>query len=304
MNERGEEKKISSGWLNIHKPAGITSTSCLNGLKKFLPRGSKIGHGGTLDPLATGVLPIAVGEATKLISYIQNTTKEYNFTLQFGGATDTADFDGSIIEECSYFPEKKEIEQILPKFLGVIEQIPPKYSAIKVNSKRAYQLSREGKSVEIPPRAAYIQELVLDSYSSTSRIASFRAVVGKGTYIRTLAEDIAKGLKSLAYVIELHRSKVGGLEASEALDYNFIKQLSIEDGRKYLKRNLIDPQFLLADIPVINVDSETGFKIKNGRKVQIDSQNLENVAIKSESKLVAMGKIAEGNFIINRVFNF
>ncbi len=302
MNAALEEKKIS-GWLNLNKPEDITSTQLLNKLKKFLPKKTKLGHAGTLDPFATGVLPVALGEATKLISHIQNSSKEYYFSMKFGSATDTADKTGQVIQECSKFPSSQEIQNILPEFIGSIFQTPPKYSAIKVAGKRSYDLAREGKEVELTSRSAYIYELELINFDENRGVAEIRAVVSKGTYIRTLAEDIAKHLKSLAFVIELRRTKVGKLNIADSLDFNSLLQYSSDKADKYISENIIEPAKLLDDIPVLEVDEDTAIKIKNGRRVYVNASNVNYIAVKSGQHLIAIGKIVEKNFIIKRVFN-
>src|SRR5688572_6853229 len=180
------------GWIILDKPVGLGSTQAVAAVKRILREAgepkTKVGHGGTLDPLASGVLPIALGEATKLAGRMLDATKEYEFTIRFGERTDTLDAEGEVVETSDRRPTADEVEAVLPRFTGAIEQIPPVYSALKIGGKPAYQRSRAGEQVEMIPRTVTVHELRL--LASSADQASFAATVSKGTYIRSLGRDI------------------------------------------------------------------------------------------------------------------
>lgn len=195
------------GWMVLDKPGGMTSTQAMAKCR-WLLQAEKAGHGGTLDPIATGILPIAFGEATKTVPYVMDGAKTYRFVLKFGAATDTDDRAGQVIATHPYRPTDEEIEAALPNFTGWISQVPPRYSAIKVDGERAYDLAREGEAVELSAR-----EVRVDSFLLTERpepdIAVFEVECGKGTYMRSLARDLAAALGTLGHIHELRRLRVG-----------------------------------------------------------------------------------------------
>lgn len=209
-----------NGWIFIDKPKGLTSYGVVNVIKKLLPRKYKIGHGGTLDPLAEGVLPIALGEATKTVQFVMNKAKTYSFTITFGQATSTGDSEGEVMATSSYMPSEQEIIDILPSFIGQIKQIPPQYSAIKINGQRAYKLAREGKNVQMPSREVTIYDLKLINYSYANKQVAFLAKVGKGTYIRSLGIDIAEKLKAAGYISYLRREAFDSSKSLRLADLN------------------------------------------------------------------------------------
>ena len=194
-----------NGWLNIYKPKGFSSAKIVSMVKRLF-KGNKVGHTGTLDLEAEGVLPIAIGEATKLVRILIDAKKQYAFTVKFGAQTDTADSAGRVIKTASYIPEATECEQVCERFIGKVEQLPPAYSALKVDGQRAYKLAREGKEVILAKRSIYVYDLKCTSYDATQGTASYLCTCSKGTYIRTLAEDISLSLQSLGFVIELNAS--------------------------------------------------------------------------------------------------
>ena len=194
------------GWINLYKPKNITSFKAIHSIKKKFSI-NKIGHAGTLDPMAEGVLPIAIGKATKLIPYIGIINKEYEFTITWGSQTTTDDAEGKILFTSNYFPKKKEIEKKIDNYLGYIDQIPPKVSAVKINGRRAYKLFRDNEIFEIKPKKVFIENLTIINHSTNK--TSFKILCGKGFYVRSFARDFALDLKTYGHISSLKRSKVG-----------------------------------------------------------------------------------------------
>jgi tRNA pseudouridine55 synthase len=213
------------GWIILDKPLGLGSTSAVSAVKRALRTGGypkvKTGHGGTLDPLATGVLPIALGEATKLAGRMLDASKIYDFTIQFGAETDTLDGEGHIVRTSDARPGRADIEAALPQFTGAIEQVPPAYSALKIDGARAYDLARAGQAVELATRSVTIHSLrIAACQHDPAKSVSLTAHVSKGTYIRSLARDIALALGTVGHVTMLRRTRAGpfGLDAAISLD--------------------------------------------------------------------------------------
>ena len=248
-------KNNLNGWLVINKPQGISSAGVIGRLK-FLLHPQKIGHAGTLDPLATGVLPIALGKATRLIRFVMDETKTYEFDIQWGIETDTDDLAGNETIHSDKYPTKEEILKILPKFKGEIVQIPSPYSAIKIKGKRAYDLARQGEEVQIPPRKITVYQLNLVKKSPQK--ASFIAKVSKGTYIRTLAHDIAHALETVGVVVQLHRIQDGPFEINQAVP--------LEDNLKILPLECV-----LGNLPSLNVPKEIAKRLIHGQRVKEES---------------------------------
>ncbi len=214
------------GWLLLDKPVGISSTQALNAVQHIFGV-QKIGHGGTLDPFASGLLPIAMGEATKCVDYSLQGDKTYEFTLKFGASTDSMDSTGDIIAQNNFIPTQAEILAILPQFIGEISQIPPNFSAIHVAGKRAYDLARQGVDFKLEARKVKIYDCQLLHYNDDSAI--LRAKVSKGTYIRVLAQDIATRLGALGHCSELRRIRVANFILKNAFSLDYLKNLSIEN---------------------------------------------------------------------------
>ena len=202
------------GWLVLDKPLNMTSTSAVGRTKRLLSA-QKAGHAGTLDPLATGILPLAFGEATKTVSYAMDGEKAYQFTVRWGGETETDDTEGEITQQSDKRPTREEIEACLENFRGTIEQVPPRFSAIKLDGNRAYDLARDGEKVELEAREVEIKQLELIEIVDDST-AVFSATCGKGTYVRALARDFGRELGCFGHVIALRRTKVGPFDESTA----------------------------------------------------------------------------------------
>ena len=215
MGRRHRKGDPVHGWFVVDKPEGVTSTRTVSILKK-LSNAQKAGHGGTLDPLATGILPIAMGEATKTIPYIIDNTKEYEFTVRWGVSTSTDDREGKVVATSDKRPDRAMIEGVISSFKGVIDQVPPSFSAIKVAGKRAYDLARKGENVLLPAREIKIYDLSLAQIIDDEQ-AVFHVVSGAGAYMRSLARDLAVALGTVGHLTELTRTKVGPFNIDESL---------------------------------------------------------------------------------------
>ena len=291
-------KEIINGWIIVDKPEGMSSAHVVAKIKRLF-KVKKAGHGGTLDPMATGVLPIALGEATKALSYILEGTKAYRFEVKWGEARSTEDREGEITATSTHRPQPKDIEQVLPFFTGKIEQIPPAYSALKVNGKRAYALAREGQEVILSPRTLEIHSLTLLHTSPDS--ATFEVVCSKGTYVRSLARDIALHLGTYGHLIGLRRIMAGPFH-----EKNAILLASLEDiGHKTeLTKYVLPLQDALADILALEIEDIDGAKFRQGRTVLVPHKTEENtVLVFCKGIPLGFAKVSGGQIIPLRVFN-
>lgn len=254
------------GWLILDKPVGTGSTQAVGAVKRALREGgypkAKVGHGGTLDPLASGVLPVALGEATKLAGRMLDSDKAYDFTIRFGVETDTLDLEGAVAATSDRRPTFAELEAILPRFTGPIAQVPPAFSALKVDGKRAYDLARAGKDVALASRDVTIHALTIAKTDADS--ATLSARVSKGTYIRSLARDIAHALETVGHVTMLRRTRAGpfGLDSAISLD----KLGEAAKGRT-LEQHLLPLTAGLDDIPALSVTPDQAGALRQGRKL-------------------------------------
>ncbi|QQG35521.1 MAG: tRNA pseudouridine(55) synthase TruB [Micavibrio aeruginosavorus] len=256
---RSKKGRIVNGWINLDKPQGLGSTQAVGKVRRLFDA-QKVGHGGTLDPLATGVLPIALGEATKTIPYCQDHIKIYTFSACWGEERDTDDAEGSIIATSPVRPSRAQIEAILPRFTGEISQIPPRFSAIKVEGERAYDLARDGEEVILDPRPVYIESLELTDF--TDKNPYFRAVCGKGTYMRSLVRDMAKALGTVGHIRNLRREAVGPLTQKNAISLEKLEELA--DSAR-LEEALLPVETVLADIPALALNAQEAARLKNGQ---------------------------------------
>jgi tRNA pseudouridine55 synthase len=214
------------GWIILDKPLGVGSTQAVGAVKRLLREAgepkTKVGHGGTLDPLASGVLPIALGEATKLAGRMLDATKAYDFTIRFGEETDTLDLEGVVVATSDFRPTSADIDAVLPRFTGPIEQAPPVYSAVKIGGKAAYARARAGEKLEMKLRRVTIHDLKV--LESTPDELTLSATVSKGTYIRSLARDIARALNTVGHVTMLRRIRAGPFTLEEAISLDFLNE--------------------------------------------------------------------------------
>ncbi|WP_439599357.1 tRNA pseudouridine(55) synthase TruB [Falsiroseomonas sp.] len=253
------------GWLIVDKPSGIGSTDVVNKVKRAFDA-QKAGHGGTLDPLATGLLPVAFGAATKTVPYVMDGTKTYHFTLKFGEARDTDDADGAVIATSDVRPTDAEIEAALPAFRGDIMQVPPIYSAIKIAGERAYDLARDGQVVEIAPRPARVDRFDLISRPDADT-AIFHVESGKGVYMRSLARDVAKAVGSVGHITALRRLRVGPFRMEHAIP---LDSLLVSGDTPPPSPDLLLPvTTALADIPALAVTAEEAARLYQGQAISL-----------------------------------
>jgi tRNA pseudouridine55 synthase len=292
------------GWLALDKPIGLTSTQALGKARRFMG-GKKVGHGGTLDPLATGILPLAFGEATKLIRYVMDGAQEYEFTVRWGEARDTDDAEGKITATSDKRPTADEIRAALPTFTGAIQQTPPKFSAIKVAGERAYDLSREGKPPELAPRTVMIHELELLQTPDKDH-AMFRASCGKGMYVRALARDLAGRLGTYGHVKQLRRTRVGPFRLDRAVTLEKLEQLA---GQGTASSALLPLKTALSHMPNLTLTASEAQKLRAGQAMLIRPQHTELINVGSLLALfqdvpIAIVEAKAGEFRVVRGFKF
>ena len=255
-----------NGWLVLDKPIGLGSTQAVSAVKRALREAGepkhKVGHGGTLDPLASGVLPIAIGEATKLCGRMLDASKSYEFTVRFGEETDTLDLEGQVIATSDVRPQRDQIEIVIDFFTGEIEQVPPVYSALKVGGKAAYARARAGEEVELPSRKVTIFELLL--HDTTDDSATFHARVSKGTYIRSLARDIARALNTVGHVSKLRRTRAGPFGLEKAISLDFLDEAA--KGRRLIGA-VLPLEAALDDIPALPITPDQAQLLRFGQRL-------------------------------------
>ncbi len=317
------------GWLVIDKPVGPGSTDIVSKVKRALREGGypklKVGHGGTLDPLASGVLPVALGEATKLAGRMLDADKVYEFTIRFGEETDTLDAEGAVVAASEVRPTLEQVEAVLGRFTGEIDQVPPAYSALKVEGRRAYALARAGAEVELPSRRVTIHSLELrhpELVSGSSREtperpeswtlkqvqgdgegsteATLTARVSKGTYIRSLARDIAYALESVGHVVMLRRLKAGPFILESAISLDKMGELA---KARQLEQALLPLAAGLDDIPALPVTPDQAGLLRQGRKLAGIAAKPGLHLATDESVPVALVELSEGQLRVVRGFN-
>lgn len=261
-----------NGWIIFDKPLGLGSTQAVGAVKRVCREAGlgkvKVGHGGTLDPLATGVLPIALGEATKLCGRMLDATKDYEFTVQFGRETDTLDLEGEVVATSDYQPGFGAVEEVLSRFTGEIDQVPPVYSALKVDGRRAYDRARAGEVVQLASRRVtvgpwrYMAEGFVGEWDNSEQYATLGVTVSKGTYIRSLARDIAQAVGSVGHVTMLRRTRAGPFDLSHAISLDKLNAF----GQGAAQSEFILPlEAGLVDIPALNLSPEAAGAIRQGR---------------------------------------
>ncbi len=294
------------GWINLYKPKNITSFKAINSIKKKFSI-NKIGHAGTLDPMAEGVLPIAIGKATKLIPYISNMNKEYEFTVTWGTQTTTDDAEGEILFESSYLPKRKEIEKKIINYIGFTSQIPPKVSAVRINGKRAYKLFRENKKFTIQPKKVFIEDLCITDHSNNK--TSFKILCGQGFYVRSLARDLAIDLKTYGHISSLKRSKVGKFSEKNSILLDDLLKI----GQTNEEINCISTTISMLD-DILAYEIEEKLDIENlsfGRSIKIDERKIinpssinldkKNIFLSKKGDIVSIGKLDGNLFKPNKI---
>jgi tRNA pseudouridine55 synthase len=263
------------GVLLLNKPSGITSNRSLQIVKRLL-NARKAGHTGSLDPLATGMLPLCFGEATKVCAYLLDTDKTYRVTARLGTATDTGDADGQVIDTAAV-PQLSpgEWDAILQRFVGDSTQIPPMYSALKKDGKRLYELARKGEIVERKPRPISVYEIRLLEIAGSRLV--LRVSCSKGTYVRTLVEDIARRAGTVAHISRLHRESVGHFRSDDMLDLTSIEALA-EESPEALRKRLMPPDMALAGLPQVRLDESAGARFADGQAVPVAEETRTGLA--------------------------
>jgi tRNA pseudouridine55 synthase len=301
------QKRDVHGWIVLDKSIGMTSTRAVSAIK-HLYSARRAGHAGTLDPLASGCLPIALGEATKTVPFVVDSRKTYRFTICWGEERDTDDAEGRVVAVSESRPDGAAIRALLPRFTGTIEQVPPRFSAVKIDGERAYDLARDGETVELAPRPVTIHQLELVETPDRDH-AVLTAECGKGTYVRSLARDLGRSLGALGYVSALRRSRVGpfgeadmmGLEQVEALCHRAAA------GEGHLADTLLPIETALDDIPALAVSPADAARLQRGQAVLLRGRDASVfrgvVKVACSGQLVAIAEVERGEIIPRRGFN-
>ena len=290
-----------SGWLVVDKPAGPTSTAVVNKVRWALGA-AKAGHAGTLDPEATGVLAVALGEATKTVPFITDALKAYVFDVKLGEATNTDDAEGEVIATSEARPTDDEIKDALLKFVGDIEQVPPKFSAVKVDGQRAYKLSRAGEDITLEARPLYVDELTMVERMDADHVR-LEMVCGKGGYVRSIARDLGEALGCKGHVLRLRRVWSGPFEAEKGLSYEQIEEMAKTPELECYIQPL---EMGLEDLPEVKATAEGAAKLRNGNPGMVfasDAEYGDECWASLDGKAVAVGIYKAGELHPSRVFN-
>lgn len=299
MARRRKGRDIS-GWLVIDKPAGPTSTAVVNKVR-WAFGAAKAGHAGTLDPAATGILAIALGEATKTIPFITDALKAYDFTVRFGAATNTDDAEGEVIETSEMRPEEADIRAALPRFEGDIEQVPPKFSAVRIDGQRAYAMARAGEDVELAARPLFVESLTLLEQPDADH-AALRLVCGKGGYVRSIARDLGQALGCLGHVTTLRRIWSGPFELEDAVTLDQVENLAKSEEIDAL---LLPLEVGLSDLPELPATAEGAARMTNGNPGMViasDAAFGDTAWASLDGRAVAVGTYRSGELHPTRVF--
>ena len=297
MSKKRSDRVVVDGWLALDKPVGLTSTQAVSRLKRIY-NAQKAGHAGTLDPLASGILPVAFGEATKTVPFVQDGEKAYRFTVHWGVETDTDDADGRGVRESAVRPERAAIEVLLPQFVGEILQTPPQFSAIKIAGERAYDIAREGELVDLKPRVVKIRSLTLIDASRDD--ATFVMECGKGAYVRAIARDLGRVLGCFGHVTALRRTRVGPFVEDDAYTLDEI------ENQNMAAEALLSVEAGLAELPCVVVDRDMAARLRRGGSVILRGRDAPHEGIVYAAcggVPVAFGEIVQGALAPARVFN-
>jgi len=301
------DKRDIHGWIVLDKPIGMTSTQAVAVVKRLFSA-KRAGHAGTLDPLASGGLPIALGEATKTVPFVMDGRKRYRFTVCWGEERDTDDTEGEVVTASEARPTIEAIRALLPRFTGLIEQTPPRYSAVKIQGERAYDLARDGEVVELAPRPVEIHQLVLIEQIDNSR-SVFEAECGKGTYVRALARDIGRILGCFGHICALRRTLVGPFGENDMILLEQLEALCnrAASGEGSLADALLPVETALDDIPALAVTRADAARLHRGQAVLLRGRDAPNssgtVYVTVAGRLLALAEIGNGELIPKRVFN-
>jgi tRNA pseudouridine55 synthase len=303
MGRRNKGREVS-GWLCLDKAAGVTSTQAVASVKRLFGA-AKAGHAGTLDPLATGALPIALGEATKTVPYVQDGRKVYRFTVQWGAETDTDDAEGKVVATSGERPSREAIVALLPEFTGEIMQRPPAFSALKIEGERAYDLARAGTEVVLHERPISVHRLTLTEMPDADHTV-FEAECGKGTYVRALARDFGRRLGCLGHVTTLRRLVVGPFDEANLVPLERLITAREEGDAPSLDAMLLPIGVALTELPEVAVNANDAARIGRGQSVLIRGRDAPVATPSAKAthagQSIAVGEIAEGAFHPKRVF--
>ena len=304
MSRRKPKGRDITGWLCIDKAVGQTSTACVASVKRLFDA-QKVGHAGTLDPLASGALPIALGDATKTVPFVQDGAKLYRFTIHWGADTDSDDADGTVVATSDVRPSREAVEAALPAFTGEIMQRPPSFSAIKVGGERAYDLAREGELVELAERPVTIHRLAVVEVPDADHVV-LEAECGKGTYVRSLARDLAHRLGTCGHVSQLRRMSVGPFDATTLIPLTALITAREEGPASGLDRFLMPLSMALTELPEVVIPRNEVSRVMRGQPVLLRGAGVpteaDPVHATSGGKTLAIGAIERGEFHPKRVF--
>jgi tRNA pseudouridine55 synthase len=289
-----------SGWLVVDKPAGLTSTAVVNKVRWALDA-KKAGHAGTLDPEATGVLAVALGEATKTVPYITDALKAYEFTVRFGQATRTDDAEGEVIATSDHRPSEDEIKEALHGFVGEIQQIPPQFSAVKIDGERAYKRARDGEEMDIAARSLWVEELTLLDHPDADH-AVLQLVCGKGGYVRSIARDLGETLGCYGHVLRLRRTWSGPFDAADGLS---LEQIDAMARTPELDTHLRPLEEGLTELPELTCTAEAAVKLRNGNPAMVIASGVEygdECWVSCDGEPIAVGRYKSGDVHPSRVF--
>lgn len=306
-NQPRRDRRDVHGWVILDKPVGMTSTHAVAVVKRLF-NAKRAGHAGTLDPLASGGLPIALGEATKTVPFVMDGRKRYRFTVQWGEERDTDDTEGRVTQTSENRPDADAVRALLPRFTGVIEQIPPQYSAIKIQGERAYDLARDGETVALQPRQVEIHRFDLAEHTGDGR-SVFEAECGKGTYVRALARDIGRILGCYGHICALRRTVVGPFGEADMIPLAELEALCdrAASGEGNLADALLPVETALDDIPALAVTRADAARLHRGQAVLLRGrdapQSSGTVYVTVAGRLLALAELGHGELIPKRVFN-
>jgi tRNA pseudouridine55 synthase len=295
------------GWVVLDKPVGMTSTHAVSVIKRLFTA-KRAGHAGTLDPLASGCLPIALGDATKTVPFVMDGRKAYSFTVRWGEERDTDDAEGRVVATSDRRPTAEAIVAELPAFVGAIEQVPPRYSAIKIEGERAYDIARDGEEFELKPRTVNIERLELEAMVDADHSA-FRAECGKGTYVRSLARDLGRVLGCHGHVSALRRTAVGPFGENDMISLEGLESLCHRAafGELSLADALLPVATALDDIPALAVSRADAARLQRGQAVLLRGRDAPmvrgTVYVTASGSLIALAEVDRGEVVPKRVFN-
>jgi tRNA pseudouridine55 synthase len=297
MNQKKIDRAVVDGWVALDKPVGMTSTQAVSRLKRIY-HAKKAGHAGTLDPLASGILPIAFGEATKTVPFVQDGEKSYRFAVRWGAETDTDDSDGRIVRTSEVRPEAEAVQGLLPQFLGEIQQTPPQFSAIKISGARAYDLAREGEQVALKARPVTIHRLEILEHSGDETKLVMEC--GKGAYVRAIARDLGRLLGCFGHVTALRRTRVGPFGEDDSFT---LEEIEAPEGAA---QALLSVEAGLLSLPCVVVDRNAAARLRRGGSLILRGRDAPVggvVYAACGGAPVAFGEVVEGALVPSRVFN-